>query len=64
MFDLTGKIALLTGSSKGMGRALAEGLALAGARVVISSRKEDVCDETAAAINDLCGDDRAIASGD
>jgi NAD(P)-dependent dehydrogenase (short-subunit alcohol dehydrogenase family) len=61
MFDLTGKIALLTGSSIGMGRALAEGLALAGARVVISSRKEDVCDATAAAINDLCGDDRAIA---
>jgi len=61
MFDLTGKIALLTGSSIGMGRALAEGLALAGAKVVISSRKGDVCEETATAINDLCGEDRAIA---
>jgi NAD(P)-dependent dehydrogenase (short-subunit alcohol dehydrogenase family) len=61
MFDLSGKIALLTGSSIGMGRALAEGLALAGARVVISSRKLDVCETTAAAINELCGADRAIA---
>lgn len=61
MFDLTGKNAVLTGSSIGMGRALAEGLALAGAKVVISSRKEDVCKDTAAAINELCGDDRAIA---
>jgi NAD(P)-dependent dehydrogenase (short-subunit alcohol dehydrogenase family) len=61
MFDLSGKIALLTGSSIGMGRALAEGLALAGARVVISSRKLDVCEATAAAINEMCGVDRAIA---
>ncbi len=61
MFDLSGKIALLTGSSIGMGRALAEGLALAGARVVISSRKLDVCEATAAAINEMCDADRAIA---
>jgi NAD(P)-dependent dehydrogenase (short-subunit alcohol dehydrogenase family) len=61
MFDLTGKTALLTGSSVGMGRGLAEGLAMAGARVVISSRKQDVCNETAAAINELCGADQAIA---
>ena len=43
MFDMTGKVAILTGSSIGMGRALAEGLALAGAKGVISERKEDVC---------------------
>ena len=61
MFDMTGKVAVLTGSSIGMGRALAEGLALAGARVVISSRKEDVCEQTAAEINEMCGTEAAIA---
>lgn len=61
LFDLTGKVALTTGSSIGMGRAIAEGLAMAGARVVISSRKGDVCEQTAAEINELCGEDRAIA---
>lgn len=61
LFDLTGKIALTTGSSIGMGRALAEGLAIAGAKVVISSRKGDVCKATANHINDMVGDERAIA---
>ncbi len=61
IFDLTGKIALTTGTSIGMGRALAEGLALAGAKVVVSSRKGDVCEETAKEINELCGEDRTIA---
>jgi NAD(P)-dependent dehydrogenase (short-subunit alcohol dehydrogenase family) len=55
MFDLTGKVAVLTGASIGMGRALAEGLAMAGAKVVVSSRKGDVCNDTAAQINELCG---------
>ena len=39
LFDLTGKVALLTGASKGMGEAMAQGLAEHGAKVVISSRK-------------------------
>jgi NAD(P)-dependent dehydrogenase (short-subunit alcohol dehydrogenase family) len=61
MFDLSGKVAIVTGSSRGIGRAIAEGLAHHGAKVVISSRKQDACEEVAKAINDEHGDDRAIA---
>ena len=51
MFDLKGMNALVTGSSKGIGKAIAAGLAQQGANVVISSRKADVCEEAAAEIN-------------
>jgi NAD(P)-dependent dehydrogenase (short-subunit alcohol dehydrogenase family) len=61
LFDLTGQVAPITGSSKGMGRAMAEALAEHGSKVVISSRKLDQCEETAAAINAACGEERAIA---
>ena len=61
LFDLTGKIALLTGASKGMGKAMAEGLAEHGAKVVISSRKLDQCEATAAEINATYGEGTAIA---
>jgi NAD(P)-dependent dehydrogenase (short-subunit alcohol dehydrogenase family) len=52
MFDLSGKNVLITGSSKGIGKAIAQQMALAGAKVTISSRKEDVCAEVAKEIND------------
>ena len=50
LFDLTGKVAIVTGSTKGIGRAMVQGLAEAGAKVVVSSRKQELCDEAAAEI--------------
>ena len=61
LFDLSGQVALITGASKGMGKAMALGLAEHGSHVVISSRKQDACEETAAEINAAVGAERAIA---
>jgi len=61
MFDLTDRVALLTGSSRGMGAAMAEGLAEQGASVVISSRNLEACETTAWAINEKVGRDAAVA---
>jgi NAD(P)-dependent dehydrogenase (short-subunit alcohol dehydrogenase family) len=61
LFDLSGKIAIVTGSSRGIGRAIAEQLASHGAKVVISSRKQPACEEVAAAINEEFGAGTAIA---
>lgn len=61
LFDMSGQVALITGSSRGIGRAIAEAMAEQGAKVVISSRKADACEATAAAINATFGDGTAIA---
>ena len=61
LFNLQGQVALITGSSRGIGRAIAERMAEHGAKVVISSRKQDACDEVAKAINDRHGAGTAIA---
>ena len=61
LFDLSGKTAIVTGSSKGIGKAIAHRLAEQGANVVISSRKLDACEEAVKEINDLVGRRAAIA---
>src|SRR5579871_66894 len=61
LFDLSGRTAVITGSSRGIGRAIAERFAEHGARVVISSRKAAACESAAAAINERYGPRSALA---
>lgn len=61
LFDLTGKVVLTTGTSKGMGKAMVEAMADNGATVIVSSRKLDQCEEVAEGIRSKHGADRAHA---
>lgn len=61
LFDMTGDVALITGSSRGIGKAIAHAMAAQGAKVVISSRKADACAAAAAEINTEFGEGTAIA---
>ena len=60
-FDLTGRVAVITGSSRGIGAAIARKFAAHGAKVAISSRNQDACDAVAAELNALHGAGTAIA---
>jgi len=62
LFDLSGKIALVTGASRGIGESTARLLAAHGAHVIVSSRRQDACEETAAAIRDAGGQATALAA--
>ena len=55
LFDMTDRTVIVTGGTRGIGLALAEGFILAGARVVVASRKPDACEQAAAHLRELGG---------
>jgi len=61
LFDLTGKVAIITGSTKGIGEAIAHRFAEHGARVIISSRKADACERVAGEVNAKWGKGKEVA---
>jgi NAD(P)-dependent dehydrogenase (short-subunit alcohol dehydrogenase family) len=56
LFDMTGRVVVVTGGTRGIGLALAEGYVAAGARVVVASRKPEACEQAAAHLRDLGGE--------
>lgn len=61
LFDVAGKVVMITGGSRGLGRSMALGFAERGARLVIASRKLDACERVAQQIRDAGGEAMAIA---
>jgi NAD(P)-dependent dehydrogenase (short-subunit alcohol dehydrogenase family) len=60
LFDMTGRVVIVTGATRGIGRALAEGYVAAGAKVVVTSRKAAACEETAKHLRGQGGEALAV----